>query len=376
MRYTRVIAPVALLAIVTACTRDTPSFNPTPHPTRPGQVVVIAGNGESGSAMSGRWALRSPIIPVGALAAAPDGTLYLPVRQSGENASVRIARIATDGRLSLVGPPIEWHRADKVVVGARNLWILGTGPEPSLIRYSMSGAEEVRYLSLRTRRDGPTLIDERDDPSSEDAQRSERERWLSGEHHPAAAAVRTDGTPVVALRSGELFTVPSPGKIRRWRPQGYAAALDDLMRRGGKVDVFTRAVHALVADGDGLTVLTSAGVIAIPVRGRVKGVPIDYPERPGYGITWAGGGKTADGTLVLATQANPPAASVLVKVLPDGRVSRLEPDWPATCTGGPASLASGQPGTDLIGLAVRPKDGVIAADTACRRLYEIRSTRP
>jgi hypothetical protein len=181
---------------------------------------------------------------------------------------------------------------------------------------------------------------------------------------------------VVVLRTGELFTVPSPGKIRRWRPPGYAEAVDDLVQRGHKTDVFTRAVDALIADDTGVTVLTSAGVVVIPARGRAKAVPIDYPERPGYGIAWAGGGQTADGSLMLAAQANPPAASVLIRVGPDGRVSRLKPAWPDTCKGGPAGPTSRSPGTDLIGLAIRPNDAVVVGDRACGRLYEVRSAAP
>jgi hypothetical protein len=330
-----------------------------------------------GPAMAGQWALRSPIAPAGTLAAAPDGTLYLPVRQNGEDgSSVRIARISADGRLSLIGTPVEWHRADKLIVGAGKLWILATGSEPSLTRYSMAGTEEVRDLVVRSRRDGPTLIDEHGDPMSAKTQRRERERWLTGEHHPSAVAIGTDGIPVVALRSGELFKVPSPGKIRRWRPPGYAGTFNDLIRRGHKTDVFTRDVDDLIADGTGLTVLTIAGVVTIPVQGRAKGTPIDYPERPGFGISWAGGGKTADGALVLAARANPPAASILIRVGPGGRVSRLKVHWPRSCNGERTTSTSPRPGANLVGLTVRPNGATVAADTTCRRLYEIRPTAP
>ncbi|GAA1884743.1 hypothetical protein [Actinomadura bangladeshensis] len=327
--------------------------------------------------MSGQWALGSPVNLAGPFAFAPDGTLYLPVRQpGGDGALVRFARIATDGRLSIIGTPVQWHRADKLTVGGGKLWILGTGPQPTLVRYSMAGAEEARLFVVRSPQDGPTLIDEQGDPSPTETQRRERQRWLSGDHHPSAVAVGADGTPVVALRTGELFRVPSPGRIRRWRPPGYAAAIDDLVRRGHKTDVFTRTVDALIAEDSGLTVLTSAGAVMIPARGRAKGIRIDYPERPGYGIAWAGGGKTADGSLVLAAQANPPAASILIRVGPDGRVSRLQPDWPDTCDGGPASPTSPQPGTDLLGLAIRPNNAVVVGDRACWRLYEVRSAAP
>jgi hypothetical protein len=275
--------------------------------------------------------------------------------------------------LALIGRPFDWHRADKLVLGSGKLWILGTGPKPSLVRYSMSGAEEVRYLALNSERDGPTLIDDQSVPRPAEAQQRERAKWLTGEHHPAAVTIGADGRPVVALRSGELFTIPSPGKIRRWRPPGYAAAFDRLVRRGGKTDVFTRAVDALVAGDARITVLTSAGVVEIPARGPAKATPVDYPERPGYGITWAGGGRVADGTLVLATQAIPPAPSVLVHVRPDGQVRRSTLPLSATCDEAPVGRRAG---ANLAGFAVRAPGIAVAADTRCRRVWEIQTTEP
>ncbi|QKW39639.1 hypothetical protein HUT06_41085 [Actinomadura sp. NAK00032] len=240
----------------------------------------------------------------------------------------------------------------------------------------MSGAEEVRYLALSSPGDGPTLVDEQGVPSPTEAQQRERRKWLTGEHHPSAVAIDADGRPVVALRSGELFTIPSPGKIRRWRPPGYAAAFDRLVRRGHETDVFTRSVDALIAGDAGLTVLTSAGVIEIPDRGRVSATPVDYPERPGYGITWAGGGRATDGTLVLATQATPPAPSVLVHVRPDGQVRRSPLALPATCGPAAAAPAGRRAGAALAGFAVRAAGIAVAADAGCRRVYEIQTTEP
>lgn len=374
--YTRVIAAVAVLTTLGACTADkhTPAFNPTPKPTQAGKPVVVAGTGDAGSTLNGEFALRTPVSPVGPVAPGPDGTLYLPIRQDNGK-SVRIARLAPDGRIHVIGPALNWGVGSKLTVGAGKLWVLRTGANSFLGRYSLSGTLESTYFDRTGSKDAPVFVNDDFEPLPKREQKGWRERWVSGEHSPSAVAVGSDGSdgiPVVASRSGELFQALGGGEIRPWRPAGYAAAFERLVARG-ESDAFTRNIDSLFYGPSGsLNVLASAGVIRITGRAQVMVTPIDYTERPGHGFTWAGGVAFENGTLILVSQADPPTASLLVQVDSLGRISRIRPNWPRTCAEEPESQAGGRPGNRLIGSARRADGSIAVADLGCHRLYALK----
>ncbi|NKZ03555.1 hypothetical protein [Actinomadura latina] len=351
MRYTRVIPPVALLTALSACTNGEPSFNPTPAPTRPGQVVVIAGSPDDfQTPRDGEYAIAAGAHSDGGLAVDPTtGLTYY--RALGREPL--IARIERDGRVSTFRID---NSGDQIGIASGEIWIMSSGKTGRLSRVSLSSFREEDVLRAGQGRTIKII-----GPSGRSLDPGQLDKSWEG----ARFALREDGVPVIATRAGDLFEVVGDNKVRKWEPEGYEAAVHQL---AGTNDLRPQDV---AEDGrHGLIVLGLRGLIRVKVDGPARAVrfPATTKELP----PWSAVTPLADGSALLlggtsAFQREP--RPVLVR--PDGRLERLAfggAQWCDQFNGTLAAVASAEPG----GLA-RTRDGnYVLSDKNCGRIYRFR----
>lgn len=359
MRYNRVIAAVAVLMALGACTNDkaSPDFNPTPKPTRPGQVVVIAGNPAiNRDPRDGQYALQSSAYGGGGLAVSVDGTIFYRVYYSREG---RIVRLGKDGRVALNVVNIV---PDQMFIRGNDLWLVGANSGLAVTRVSISDWKQERIIQwdARTRLKGVEVVDHSGMPFSVDELKRLYADWKG-----AKMVIRADGTPVVVARSGRLFEILGPQRLREWIPAGYAQAL-------GKVadDKQFDPEDAVLDDEGDLILLGAKGIVHIP-RAEVAR-QVRFPESVAKLPPWTAVTPLGQGSVLLlggttATQ-NTPRPTI---VRPDGRLELLSWGsfrWCAGSDGTLAAVASALPGG-----VVRRNDGTLLLnDKRCGQVYAFR----
>ncbi|CND66122.1 Uncharacterised protein [Mycobacterium tuberculosis] len=355
MRYTRVIPPVALLAALSACTHQTATFNPTPHPTHPGQVVVIAGSPENFSPpRDGEYAIKSGAQSDGGLAVDPaTGQIYY--RLAG-GTPPRVARIERDGRIST----FHIHNpGDQLAIASGELWIMSSAKADRLSRMSLSDLRERDVLRSDEGRK-MTILGPSGRRLAPDEQRKLDRSWKGSRF-----TIRGDGMPVIASRTGDLFEVVGDGKVREWEPEGYETALREI---GGTDDLRPRD---MAPDGP-------RGLIILGIRGLIRVSPdrpaeaVRFPEAaedlpPWSAVTPLTGGSALllGGTSAFQREPRP------TLVRPDGRLVKLAlggPQWCDQFDGTLAAVASADPG----GLARMPNGDYVLSDKNCGRIYRLR----
>jgi hypothetical protein len=369
----RVVVAVAVLSVLSACTwggdkKTAPALPINPTPTAPGQVVVLAGNGEQKNPVNGAYATRSPIYASGAIAAAPDGSIFT----FADNGQHRVlVQIATNGRVRVL--PIKAMRTDRQVLAATstNLWWMSTAPGNSwLTRFSLDGMNEAVYFgSPQNNPQDLIFVDgrNRDLPAAE-------QRRLVKQWKPSAMAVRNDGTPVVATEDGNLYEARGDGKIRLWKPAGYAAAVAEVQGRGGSgkrgLDL---APSVMLLDGKGGLVVAGQGIVHIPERGEATATQLRISSEIRW--TWGGGVLLDDGSVVV-TNAAPNGSTDprrVLRIASDGSMYELPMSGQRAC-----SVNSPLGRMSVIGELGGPSrrsDGSLAI-TACGRVIGFRLPSP
>ncbi|QXJ22739.1 hypothetical protein AGRA3207_003793 [Actinomadura graeca] len=357
MRYTRVTTAVALLAALAACTtaKDTPSFNPTPRPTRPGQVVIIAGAPDNyRPPRDGEYAVKAGAQSDGGLAVDPaTGLVYF--RALANDASV-VVRIERDGRVSTFRVK---NRGGQLAVVSGQLWIMSSAKGLQLSKMALSTLQETDVLT--TENDRPIrILDEAGRPVS-----SSEQRKLDGQWTDSRFAMRGDGRPIIVSGAGDLFEVQAANEVRIWRPSGFEEARRKAMGSGKQRPL------ALVANGrSGAIVLAASGLVRIDTGGAASGTA--FPGLPRGIPAWSAATPLADGSVLLlggttAFERKPRPALLR----PDGRLVALSlggPQWCGQFDGSMAIVASAEPG----GLAVTPGGDHLVMDKNCGRIYSFR----
>ncbi|GAA1791448.1 hypothetical protein GCM10009735_23990 [Actinomadura chokoriensis] len=213
VRYTRVIPPVALLAALSACTQHTPSFNPTPHPTRPGQVVIIAGAPDNfASPRDGEYAIKSSAESDGGLAVDPDsGLIYLRALSGGDKI---IERIERDGTITTLHPK---HTGDQLAISRGALWTMSSYEGVRLSRVSLTTLAETEVLDTIGERP-VQVLDFAGDPTSTCAGQELREfRPDSRLAYVVTVCRSSPRTPGISSRSSMTarYANGSPRGMRR-----------------------------------------------------------------------------------------------------------------------------------------------------------------
>ncbi|MFB4305365.1 hypothetical protein [Actinomadura sp. GTD37] len=354
MRYTRVIPPVALLATLTACTHDTPSFNPTPHPTRPGQAVVIAGSpGLNKDPRDGEFALRSSAYGGGGLAVSRDGTVYYRVYH-GEDG--RIVQLGKDGRIQLNAVDIA---PDQLLVQGGDLWLLAAKSGMAITKVSLADWKQTPIVDWTTRAAGKGIkvTGASGDPIGDGEKSGLYSDWAG-----ARLFSRADGTPIVVSSAGRMFEALGPERLREWSPPGYAKALSGLTNGKG-----LRPEDAVTDENGQSTLLGKAGLVYIPRTGRARYVR--FPASTAALPPWSALVTTGQGDVLLlggttATRRTPRPTIVRA----DGRMERLSWGgfkWCPGAAGGLAAIASALPAG-----AVRQQNGTILLnDRRCGQVY-------
>jgi hypothetical protein len=364
----RVVITGAILAFTAACSpgadkdkTEPPPVNPTP--TARGQVVVLGGNGQlAGEPKAGGYAVQTPMVPVGPVTAAPDGSVYVPVRGANQDDTLaQVVHIGQDGKLQLVGPKLKWVLNDKLSVRGNELWVLSSaGAQQNLRKFSLTGQLKDIYFDARSDRD-LIFTDPEGQAVDGSLQEKARTNWRTLAQDVAVAlGFLADGTPVIALRSGQLYEALGHGKVRPWEPLGYSAARKALTDATGQTES-TRSAFlpgALVQDAaGGMFMASNSGVIHLPKAGAA--ISIRLPSRFD-GIPWAGGAVLADGSLALASRFDYPGRATLIRI--EGATGKaIEIDSKQHC---------GREKTPAFSGLTQRSDGVtVIADKGCGRIY-------
>lgn len=359
VRYNRVIAAVALLgALGSSCTSEKPkdAFNPTPKPTRPGQVVIVAGqDGNSSPPQDGDYALRVGMLSNGGLAVDKQGRLYIALAGGGIH---RIARVETDGRVSILSVD---NQAEQIAVSGDDLWVLSTNSGIRISRVSISTLKRTGVAGISSAdRVRLELLGESGVPLSpnvrEDLERSWRDSLLT---------VRSDGVPIVASSGGDLFEVSGPRTLKSWQPVGYQAALRDL--GGAKRFRLT----GLMADPkQGIVILGRTGLVRIGQDGHAKG--FRFPGSAEKMPSWTAVVPLGDGSLLLLGGTSPVQLKPRPALMrPNGDVESLALGRQDDCErfdGSMSAIASADPG----GIVRLPNGDYALMDKYCDSVYSFR----
>ncbi|MGI8335024.1 hypothetical protein ACRYCC_34150 [Actinomadura scrupuli] len=347
-----------MLSVPSACARggDGKTASPlpiNPTPTSPGQVVVLAGNGEQKKPVDGAFATRSPVYASGAIAAAPDGSIFT-FADNGRNRT--LVRIGSDGRVHVL--PVLTPLAGRVVLAATRtgVWSMDTGEHASLTRTALDGSGQT--LVFGPAEGGPTsltFVDAAGRLLPEAQRRTLLKRWK-----PSAMAVRDDGIPVVATEDGSLYEALGQGKLRPWTPAGYADAVRKARTRQGTSgpSPIELSPSAIMPGRTGEVIVVGTGIIHVPRRGEVKATGFRVPHDVLW--RWSGGVALNDGSLLLL-ETN---IGRLLRVAADGSLYRLPAFATQICT-------DYKP---VVGPSRRP-DGTIALGS-CGRLLGFRPPMP
>ncbi len=345
------------MAALSACTDQTPSFNPTPAPTRPGQVVVIAGSPENyDPPRDGEYAIRSSAQSEGGLAVdSASGAIYLRV-VSGSDKPVE--RIEPDGTLTVFHPK---NPGDQLGLTRETLWIMSSYKGVRLSKMSLTSLAETEMLNTGRGHEIEVL-----DPSGDplDARKREglRETWAD-----SRLVIRGDGVPVIVSRAGRLYEVAGPDKIREWNPTGYGEVLGNLTKGAD-----LRPASAVAVGSNGLLILARSGLLQIG-DGRARGIRIRMLS---HGLPeWSAALPLDDGSTLLlggTSAAEPDPRPGLVRQ--NGKLELLTYGKRRRCEGFDGSmgvLASSDP----VGTSRMNNGDFVVADQTCGRVYRVRPPR-
>ncbi|MCP2337707.1 hypothetical protein [Actinomadura rupiterrae] len=364
MRCLRSIAATTVAAsLLAACggghKKSELGHEPTPRPTRPGQVVVIGGDPDAAGARSGAYAVDVRLPSNGGLAYdAAKHIVYFNLL-SGRPDDALVGGIGPDGRLVTRVVPAQ---ADQLAFHGGDLWPMSSHDGLRLDRVNTETGQARTYLKWQAgARDGIRVRDVSGGTTSAD-EADRLARYWQG----SVFTVLNDGRAVVANRRGELFLVPAEGTLQAWAPKGFA---DALTKASGGADFGPTAV---TADGlHGLVVLGRRGLIRVSDDGVTSAVA--FPKSVWSLPPWTAVTDIGDGTLLLLGGIKAPefmqARPVLVR--PDGALESLKLGGYTSCgrfDGSMNYVAGGNPGG-----IVRLADGTfVASDIDCRRIYRFR----
>ncbi|WP_131736899.1 hypothetical protein [Actinomadura roseirufa] len=358
MRHTRVTAAVALAATLASCTtgKHTPSFNPTPKPTHPGQVVIIAGDPNiHRPPRDGEYALRASAHSNGGLALDQrTGAVYFPV--TGEMGKV-VARLERNGSISALPIGIG---ADQLFAAGGQLWMMLSSAGVHLVKVNLSTLEKTDVLGA----DGEARTRfEVLDPLAKVVSTEERDEL--GKHWKGSLfTIRGDGVPVLISSAGQLFEVVGRNALRRWRPQGYEKALSEAAPAPFQPT-------GLIPDGRrGIVTLGHTGLLRVGDDGASRGFrfPATVQKMP----PWTEMAPLSNGSILLlggvsALEQRP--RPTLLKL--DGSLESLSFGTQKKCddfNGSMAAVASAKP-TGM----VKSADGAyVMGDKYCGLIYSFR----
>jgi hypothetical protein len=326
VRCRRVVVAVAVLSVLSACTwggdkKTAPPLPINPTPTAPGQVVVLAGNGEQKNPVNGAYATRSPVYASGAIAAAPDGSIFTFADNGQDRALVRIGR---DGKVSVFSGRASGVDRQVLAATSTHVWWLGTGDSSVLFRYSLDGTKEESFFGPSG--SGPknlTFVGASGRAVPEAQGRALVKRW-----RPSAMAVRDDGVPIVATEDGSLYEALGQGKVRPWNPPGYTEAIRKARtRQGASGPAPSELSPSVIIPGrNGELVIVGIGIIHVPRRGGVQTTSFRVPDDVLW--TWGGGVTLDDDSLLLVDTG----VGRLLRIGSDGSMFRVPAITSQNCT--------------------------------------------
>ncbi|MBW8482055.1 hypothetical protein [Actinomadura parmotrematis] len=351
------LAACALLSA--ACTHTAPraSFDPTPTPTRPGQVVTIAGAPDINTTpRDGEYALRSSAFSdAGGLAVTDAGIPYFEVIYQQKGAIAYIDRTGRIGLLRLGSLP------DQLSAQGNDLWLMSSGYGINLVRASPTTLNQVTYFSWRTPLPNRlTVKDAAGRVLSGEDRRTADEYWRGSRF-----AVRGDGVPIVVSRRGDLYEARGGGELVEWRVPGYEKARTEASAHGGFV------LGPVASDGrGGLVVVTKSGAVRVPQRGSASASR--FPATARALPLWDAALVLKDGSVLLLGGAKPTEPIAMSSLLrTDGTLIRLDWGPVKNCRQFDGSLAD-LGGIKAGGAAMRKDGTIIVSDRYCGRILAFR----
>jgi hypothetical protein len=365
-RLSLALAVLAALSCCTAKPKSTPPLPINPTPTRPGQAVIFAGNGESkGGPVNGAYAVRTAVPVTGGIASAADGSLYFPV---GDGEQSRLARLTPDGRIHLIGDAAE---GDGLLVSGDTLWEispadLGTGLIIGMYRIKLKDGTKSVSFELNEQTISKILItDEAGKPLSTIRREDLRPSWNG------SIAGLSNGKPILINRHGDLFRVLDSRHLELWEPAGYRAALKRVTRPDADDADQDLRPASILNDVDSTTILGDPGLIRIPRLGSAQGTQFSWlPDHTRTYFHATGAVRLSNGTL-LVVDGSTGDIKPLAKVTPDGTVASLTTGRVRDCgsfSGTLDDVAAGRP----MGISKRPDGTFAVSDTECNRIYVFR----
>ncbi|MFC5750361.1 hypothetical protein [Actinomadura rugatobispora] len=359
MRAIRIIALGAVLGMLGGCTGGAPkpAFNPTPKPTRPGQVVIIAGDHTvERDPRDGEVALKTSAYTDGGLAVAGDGVVYFQV--SHRNGG-RIARLERDGTISLMKLG---NVPNQLALHGGLLWVFSSYRGLDLAKVDRKSLSQSTVIAWKTASGEKLRVVSEEGRTLSSRERVEVDRYWPGSRF----AVRDDGNPMVVSRRGDLYEA-TDGILRRWKPPGYEEAL---ARVAGEEEFGPTDIRS---DGKGgLILLGSRGVIRLPRDGRA--VEASLATRKGEKSPYVVAVPYNNDSLLLLGEPvgvdRRPASALLkrdgtVESLAWGRPRVLCEDFDGSMT----AIAAASPG----GAARRPDGSIVISDKFCGRVLAFRA---
>jgi hypothetical protein len=332
-----------------------------PKPTKPGEVVIIAGDYRNNEdPVDGTYAVQANASSLGGLAVGPDGSVYFPIPISDQG---RIARVTPDGRFHIL--PFETI-AKQIAVEDESLWLMSSYSDGfSLTRISMPDNKKTLYVGWHSQAGNNLKVV----PSPGKAITKKQRQELEGYWANSVFSLRSDGAPIIASSRGELFESLGDGKLQRWDPPGYKNALDQIAK-----DQQLKPL-AMSQDGNGgLAILGRSGIVRIPSAGTAQ--VIKFPPSTANFPPWSSMAPLDGGSILLlggvsAMQDTPRPTRVLpngtLELLPWGSSKRCD-EFDGTLS----TIGSLEPG----GAGRRPDGSIVVSDRQCDRVYAFRPPNP
>ncbi|MDB4896561.1 MAG: hypothetical protein JWN15_2823 [Firmicutes bacterium] len=355
-----------MLGTLVACSpgpegKGTPALPVNPTPTKPGEVVVLAGDGqESNQPEDGAYAVRTSITPVGGIAAGHDGSVYFGVKYGD---SARVARVAPDGRLHLLDPHLKVHDdssfrmySTKMVVSKTDLWLFSSDNKGSLQKIPLHQSAAPRYMFGSTTDSHVVFINDKGHEFPANRQRELNKSWRA-----STFGLGPNNQPIVATESGDLYELIGENKLRPWNPVGYQAVLGRVRQRGGELTPLYPG--AVISDETENVYIVGNSTILIPRNGPATSIGKGFP---GADPSWSGGVALAKERLLLTRSVN--YDGILLVLNGDDSERQISLGSGKECIegGDRTSLNNG----GLYGLTRRP-DGTLIT-TACNHVFGFR----
>jgi hypothetical protein len=363
----KVLAIGATIAALTSCTgndqKDSQALPVTPSPTKAGQVVIIAGNEKTkGNPTDGDFAVRTHIEPTGGLAAAEDGSIYLPVRFNGGG---RIAHITKDGRLHLLGSA---DQGDQLIIQGQTLWHVSSGEDTfTVTKISMATGKASEYLGWASQLADPINILSTAGKKLATVQRRKLDDAWAG----SVLGIRWDGVPIIANSDGELFEILGPQRLKEWKPDRYSDSISTTKGDGYQARTFAPSAIIATPPEQKLIIVGAYGFITVSKDKAAKAIKFSNSasgREVGYSST--GAETLSDGSLILVSGATTvDDGSRVLNIKPDGSAAVASWDDRQDCTsfnGTLAAISSGKPAA----ITRRPDGSYVVADSRCGRVYD------